>query len=370
MNFEQVLMLRRSSRKGVFLEMSIIDMCGGNILAGLMLSQILYWHEPDDNSKTRLRVCKNGKYWLAKKHSSWQEECRLTEDQARAALDLLKKMGFIDTMVARFDGNPTTHIALVKDKFTADYLSQCGLTPQNQLGHSPEPNGLQPSSLTENTTETTLLSLQSEELVPKSTIIEPLPVTTKSRSTGLGRDTQERERSVEELYRVYREVYDSIPLDVDIHQPAYAKVKPMLTALHLDCKATPDQLRKALKKLLSTNDKKYVTAKTLLENWQALAYSFTAKTPTIPHPAPPPPTPTITEIDTTPYTQEEQLALRKSMWEAMWIERKHAASNGYFPDYQERMAYDASTDAQKAQSRAQGYVEGFCPVFEEYMVEI
>lgn len=368
MNFEQVLMLRRSSRKGVFLEMSIIDMCGGNILAGLMLSQILYWHEPDDNGKTRLRVCKNGKYWLAKKHSSWQEECRLTEDQARAALDLLKKLGFIDTMVARFDGNPTTHIALVKDKFTADYLAKCNLPSQNQLGHSPEPNGLQPSSLTETTTEITINPLQGEELVPKSTIIEPLPV---ARKVNLGRDTQERERCIEELYKAYREVYNQIPVEVEIHRPAYEKVKTQMSALHTDCKATPDQVRKALKKLLSTKDKKYITAKVLVEEWQALAHTFTtAKTPTNPRSAPPLPTPAITEIDDTPYTEEQHLALRKSMWDAMWVERKHAASNGYFPDYQERIAYDASTDAQKAQSRAQGYVDGFCPVFDEYLAEI
>ena len=115
MNFEELLLIRKSQRKGVFLEMALIDLCGGNILAGLMLSQILYWHEPNDNGQTRLRVCKNGKYWLVKKRTDWHDECRLTENQSRDAIECLKKYGLIETMVARFDGTPMTHIALCKD---------------------------------------------------------------------------------------------------------------------------------------------------------------------------------------------------------------------------------------------------------------
>ena len=124
MNFEELLLIRKSQRKGVFLEMALIDLCGGNILAGLMLSQILYWHEPNEQGRSKLRVCKQGKYWLVKKRTDWHDECRLTEDQARNALDILKKSGLVETMVARFDGTPMTHLALCKDVFMGLYKIQ------------------------------------------------------------------------------------------------------------------------------------------------------------------------------------------------------------------------------------------------------
>ena len=381
MNFEELLLIRKSQRKGVFLEMALIDLCGGNILAGLMLSQILYWHEPNEHGQSKLRVCKNGKYWLAKKHTSWQEECRLTENQSRDALELLKKLGFIQTMVARFDGNPTTHIALVKDKFTAEYLSQCASLAQNQLCCSTEPNGPQHRTLTETTTEITITPLQSEVEVPTSTVTSPSTNTPTVQDKPTVRESPKVQRTVrttlatipelKPYYAAYRQGLNGTPCTEPVTD---SQVKSNAKALQemLDAGYTLEAIASTTAKINKSwngKGKTYtVSPATVVQRWDE--YFTPAKTPSIPRAAPPLPSPAITEVDTAPYTDEERLALRSSMWEAMWTERIHAASNGYFPDHAERIAYDASTDAQKAQSRAQGYVEGFCPVFEEFEVGI
>ena len=199
--------------------------------------------------------------------------------------------------------------------------------------------------------------------MPNGTVIEPLPV---ARKVSLGRDTQERERCIEELYRAYREVYDQIPVEVEIHKPAYAKVKGQLTDLHTICKATPDQLRKALKKLLSTKDKQYVTAKVLLENWQALAYSFTAKNPTTPHSGPPPSSQRPTFTPPT-MTKEELRDTLHQDWEQSLSLRHHRARTGHFNSAAENVAYAKLSETEKSEARERGYVLGFEPDFDKEM---
>lgn len=92
----------------------------GDLTAGIVLGQIVYWWLPTKEGKSKLRVFKQGRYWLAKKLSDWFEELRITIKQARRALRILKEKGLIETKVWKFAGAPTTHISLNVEKLVED----------------------------------------------------------------------------------------------------------------------------------------------------------------------------------------------------------------------------------------------------------
>lgn len=78
-----------------------VDMAGGNVLAGLLLSQIVFWHLPTSQAQF---VMHNGKAWLAKSHRDWYRECRLSRQNVRTALKCLSKHGLIDYCTLKNQG--------------------------------------------------------------------------------------------------------------------------------------------------------------------------------------------------------------------------------------------------------------------------
>lgn len=86
-----------------------------DVIAGLLLSQIIYWHLPSKKGKSKLRVNKNNSYWLAKGRNDWWEECRITARQFDRAIDIIAEKGIIEKNVFRFNGSPTVHIKLIPE---------------------------------------------------------------------------------------------------------------------------------------------------------------------------------------------------------------------------------------------------------------
>lgn len=87
-----------------------IDIAGG-LVEGTLLTQILYWcGNNKDESKDKLKVFRNGEYWLAKGRESWWEEIRITPRQFDTAVKNLKKKNLIDTARFHFGGVPTIHV--------------------------------------------------------------------------------------------------------------------------------------------------------------------------------------------------------------------------------------------------------------------
>lgn len=90
-----------------------IDLCDGDHLAATIFSQLLYYHLPDQKGRgTRLRVQKDGHYWVAKKYNDWYEECRINEFTARNKIGQLKKTGLIRTDNFRFNGLKILHLRI------------------------------------------------------------------------------------------------------------------------------------------------------------------------------------------------------------------------------------------------------------------
>lgn len=115
-SFEDFLTWERASRDTIDVKRSYVDIAG-DLAAGVMLSQIIYYYLPGKDGETKLRVEKEGKKWLAKKRDDWWEECRLTPDQVDRCTSILKKAGVIETARYKFQGSPVLHIRLLRRFF-------------------------------------------------------------------------------------------------------------------------------------------------------------------------------------------------------------------------------------------------------------
>lgn len=121
MDFSDFLQWEQASRDTIDFKKIYVDMTG-DLVAGLLLSQIIYWHLPDKTGeRSKLRVIKNGKHYLVKSQKDWWDECRITEKQYRRAIKILKDLSIAKTEIHRFNNFPTTHIYLNKPRFVKLY---------------------------------------------------------------------------------------------------------------------------------------------------------------------------------------------------------------------------------------------------------
>lgn len=121
MNDEQLwplfLAWETASRDSIDVKRLYIDMAG-DLVSGVLLSQILYWHLPTATGSA-LRMIAQGcgvkheeKWWLVKKREDWWEECRITPKQFDRSSDVLIKKDYISIKRFHFHGLPTIHLHL------------------------------------------------------------------------------------------------------------------------------------------------------------------------------------------------------------------------------------------------------------------
>lgn len=94
----------------VSLKLAYIDLADDDLIAGILLAQILYWFSPDKHGRPRARVKKGDRYWLAKRRTDWLGQCRITENQYDRAIQVLVKRGLVTVELHRFSGTPMPHI--------------------------------------------------------------------------------------------------------------------------------------------------------------------------------------------------------------------------------------------------------------------
>ena len=158
-NLAEFFAWESKTRDTIDFKVMYVDLAG-DLIAGLLLSQIIYWHLPNKKGASKLRVFKDGKYWLAKKRSDWWKEVRVTERQYDTAIRKLIAKGLVKVKVYKFAGTPTPHINLVESAL---------ITGINEIVKSTSQNGEMDfddcvKSITEttaeNTTETTLKTVK------------------------------------------------------------------------------------------------------------------------------------------------------------------------------------------------------------------
>lgn len=82
----------------------------GDLVQGTLLARIIYWFSVDKNKKSKVRIFKDGYFWIAKQRKDWWEEIRITERQYDKAIKELEKKGFVVLAKYKFNSMPTIHI--------------------------------------------------------------------------------------------------------------------------------------------------------------------------------------------------------------------------------------------------------------------
>lgn len=78
----------------------------GDISTAILLSKI------EELSKKQT-IEKDNKKWITKKRIDWYDECRLSPKQYDRSIKILLDLGFVDTKVYKFNGNPIVHIHFI-----------------------------------------------------------------------------------------------------------------------------------------------------------------------------------------------------------------------------------------------------------------
>jgi len=185
MTEKQLLLQESMSQDIIVVKAQYVRMCN-DLISGLMLSQIVYWWTPSKNGKSKLRVKKDGKMWIAKTHKSWTEYC-ITEKQASRHLKILVNLGLIEMKNFKFDGEHTTHIHLIESVFKTLILSDLDNFETDKTDISKRTKQTFPKgqnrhfqkdkmdiSITETTTETTTKT-KAELFAPQATSMESIP---------------------------------------------------------------------------------------------------------------------------------------------------------------------------------------------------
>ncbi len=120
-DFRDFVIWEREASDTIDFKKIYVDMAG-DLKAGLMLSQMVYWRLPRKNRSeedSRLTIERDGRKWLAKSDKDWWGEIRLTDKEARSARMVLEQRGLVEFKVWKFAGVPTVHSSINEDRFMA-----------------------------------------------------------------------------------------------------------------------------------------------------------------------------------------------------------------------------------------------------------
>jgi len=101
---------------------------GGDTTVGSLLAQIVFWHLPNKAGKSKLRVQKLDRMWVAKTRDQWMAECSLTLERYKRAIRVLRAIELIEVKQMKFAGLNVSHIRLLCDPVK---LLQVGLPPKH-----------------------------------------------------------------------------------------------------------------------------------------------------------------------------------------------------------------------------------------------
>lgn len=99
--------LDHPDNRGVWVELWAVDLLDGDHAAALLLSQLLWWHQPGKDGRPKVTYERNGSTWLLRPDDGW-EDCRLSQKQVRRIRSVLVAKGLIEHKRFKLNGAPTS----------------------------------------------------------------------------------------------------------------------------------------------------------------------------------------------------------------------------------------------------------------------
>lgn len=174
----QFLLWESSTRDTIDFKKTYVDM-SGDVLAGLMLSEIVYWYLPNKRHESKLRINRDGYEWLAVSREDWWQRVRLTPRQIDTTAKKLIECGLIEKRLFKFAGVPTVHYRIVWERFLVlfNHFSQNPILQNGEMELTKSVRSISPkptNPYTETTTETTekpLSAIADTQVVKDDTTI-------------------------------------------------------------------------------------------------------------------------------------------------------------------------------------------------------
>lgn len=151
MTLQEFFFWEKASRDVIDVKKCYIDVAD-DLVSGVLLSQIVYWHLPDRNGESKLKVENGGRLWLVKKREDWWEECRIRPKAFDRAITQLEELSLVTTEIHRFGGVPQKFIRINEKCFLSKLESVLkeGIPDQEpsekDLGTNPSENEPQEAS--------------------------------------------------------------------------------------------------------------------------------------------------------------------------------------------------------------------------------
>lgn len=183
--FNDFLAWEAHTRDTIDVKKIYIDMAGGDILAGVALSEIVFWNLPNPQGETKLRVKRDGYMWIASARYQWWERCRMTPRQSDRALKILKEAGLVVTERYKWNNSPTTHIRIVEDVFlvkwnqlvSAPLKNPFSPNGENARSHQTVKTRISPNGEIEITDPLNLVTETTTEITTETTESQKIPAT-------------------------------------------------------------------------------------------------------------------------------------------------------------------------------------------------
>lgn len=158
---QEFLSWESASRDTIDVKKIYIDVVD-DLVAGVLLSQIIYWFLPGENGKSKLSQQYKDKLCLTKNRNDWWDECRITEKQYDRAIKILIQLELVVVKTSKWNGNPAHFIWLDTEKLWERVKTI--LTKGEYQDYPKVNNDIDQRGITYNNTETTKTETTTENI--------------------------------------------------------------------------------------------------------------------------------------------------------------------------------------------------------------
>jgi len=114
---------RDEAGRGVWFRPVFSDIAG-DLVAGILLSQLVFYFTPFDKMPSPHLVLRDGEFWLPRERTAWRDEIGISPKQFDRACDLLVTLQLISRRVYAIEGNRTMmHLSLCVDSLKERYAT-------------------------------------------------------------------------------------------------------------------------------------------------------------------------------------------------------------------------------------------------------
>jgi hypothetical protein len=115
--FEIFSSLEKESKESIILKKLYVRICDDDLIAGLILSHIVFWFGNNPDGNPRAKHKHEGRTCIVRQRNDWWDECCISPKQYDRAINVLKERGFVDVEIHKssFHKWETAHFIFINE---------------------------------------------------------------------------------------------------------------------------------------------------------------------------------------------------------------------------------------------------------------